>query len=489
MPATSAMQIGLAQPLASEPPAALGSRPRLPCRVPPLAAVYRAVFLLSMLVAPRPADAAVALSVELGFKRGMPVMDSNNFDKVGPYAHIHPVPGSRGKHGSPAARPGAVHHVVEEDNAWGDLEMEEDEERDRGAGRFLAAAAWAGAAAQPVKGGSSGSSARAGVASKGVSGAGAAGGAMQRGSSRPGDDNIDGAQTPASLLPFKAHNRPVGASTLLVGSYTAGGRAGSVEGPTGRGHLESSQSEDSMWRDVSPPPHMRDVADEDTVRRHILAREADVIDVLQRPLTVGCAVTGVAHLRHRTLMLHVAVDEKHTWKAPLEPQDAEPGDVSVRKALIDLPYLAEGTHYLAVTCYLPGFARALATVGARHQDALKDWLVLGIVGLRFTLSCWQSKDSINQELVDVTEIRNANSASSARPADCDKTQGASEVPTKLTGPYAPPCAVCRMTIHAAGHICLRDEEEEALKIEGDLMPSYLANKLALQSPTGWARKS
>jgi hypothetical protein len=45
-----------------------------------------------------------------------------------------------------------------------------------------------------------------------------------------------------------------------------------------------------------------------------------------------------------------------------------------------------------------------------------------------------------------------------------------------------------MTIHAAGHICLRQEEEEALKISAELMPSYLANKLRLESPSGWVRK-
>jgi len=75
-------------------------------------------------------------------------------------------------------------------------------------------------------------------------------------------------------------------------------------------------------------------------------------------------------------MLHVALDEKHTWKVSLLPevslpprlppgsrpflslfspppvllphnfprllslQDAEPGDLSTRKALIDLPYVA-----------------------------------------------------------------------------------------------------------------------------------------------------
>ena len=45
-----------------------------------------------------------------------------------------------------------------------------------------------------------------------------------------------------------------------------------------------------------------------------------------------------------------------------------------------------------------------------------------------------------------------------------------------------------MTIHAAGHLCLRDEEEKALEIAADMMPSYLANKLSMPSPTGWARK-
>ena len=198
------------------------------------------------------------------------------------------------------------------------------------------------------------------------------------------------------MRPFKPHSTPVGTSSLLIGHYTAGGRAGSIEGPTARGHLESSQSDDSMWRDVSPPPEMLDEWDEGAARRHMYAMGADNLDVLPRPITLGCLVTGVAHLRHRTIMLHIAVNEKHTWKASLEPDDAEPGDASTRKALVDLPHLPDGMHYVAVTSYLPQVGRALATVGARSQDAVKDWFVLGIVGLRFTLSSWQCKDAINQ---------------------------------------------------------------------------------------------
>ena len=46
-------------------------------------------------------------------------------------------------------------------------------------------------------------------------------------------------------------------------------------------------------------------------------------------------------------------------------QDAEEGG-SVRKALIDLPALPDGIHYLAVTAYLPGFVRAAADL--RYAD-------------------------------------------------------------------------------------------------------------------------
>lgn len=142
-----------------------------------------------------------------------------------------------------------------------------------------------------------------------------------------------GGRTPWYMQPFKAHRQPVGASQLLFGPFTHGGRAGTIQGPTARGHLESSQSEDSMERGLSPPPQGGS--------RTVRAMDEEV-DVLPRPLTLGVAVTGIAHLAHRTLMLHVALDEKHTWKASLLPEDAEPGDLSKRLALIDLPYLTSG---------------------------------------------------------------------------------------------------------------------------------------------------
>ena len=131
---------------------------------------------------------------------------------------------------------------------------------------------------------------------------------------------------------FKDHRRPVGASNLLVGPFIANARAGTLQGPTALGHMESSCSEDSMYRDLSPPPTHNapggvgvGVQEEEVVRRRgagALANALDVdeIDVLPRALTVGCMVSHVAHLRDRSIMLHVALDEKHTWKAELGPE-------------------------------------------------------------------------------------------------------------------------------------------------------------------------
>ena len=65
---------------------------------------------------------------------------------------------------------------------------------------------------------------------------------------------LNGGRTAVMMRPFKAHRQPAGVSPLLVGHFTAGGRAGSIEGPTARGHWHSSESEDSLFRDVDAVP-------------------------------------------------------------------------------------------------------------------------------------------------------------------------------------------------------------------------------------------
>ena len=75
-----------------------------------------------------------------------------------------------------------------------------------------------------------------------------------KGAGAAGGKELNGGRTAVMMQPFKAHRQPVGVSPLLVGHFTAGGRAGSIEGPTARGHLHSSESEDSLFRDVDAVP-------------------------------------------------------------------------------------------------------------------------------------------------------------------------------------------------------------------------------------------
>jgi len=232
-------------------------------------------------------------------------------------------------------------------------------------------------------------------------------------------------------------------------------------------------------------------------RKSVMAGDLDYINVLPRPMTLGCALTGIAHLRHRDIMLHVALDEKQTWKVTLLPEDAEADDASIRKALIDLPYQIDGTHYVAVTAYLPNYERATAKLsfdgaaglGVYRDETKKDWLVLAIVGIKFSISQWERKDAINQQITNVVELQNSNSACSTKYGNGDDAAGATYASAAARSAYAAPCAVCRMTIHAAGFICLRADEEAALEIQKTLMPSYLANKLRLESPSGWVRNA
>jgi hypothetical protein len=320
--------------------------------------------------------ALVQLDLEIGFKRGMPVMDSHNFHqtfrKLGPHERkmsggaggerqisgASPVGGSsaggggggaggRGTRGRGREERGGGEEgkgsvgVVEETKTWHAMEHAERVQEWLRAGEPLPAqwdnpstqsVACGGGGARGGGGGGGGGGGRHGGAGGGGGGGGGASVRLgEAGGVKWSGGGVE--RTPWHMQPFKAHRQPVGASQLLFGPFTHGGRAGTIQGPTARGHLESSQSEDSMERGLSPPPQYGS--------RTVRAMEEEV-DVLPRPLTLGVAVTGIAHLAHRTLMLHVALDEKHTWKAPLLPEDAEPGDVSKRMALIDLPYLTSG---------------------------------------------------------------------------------------------------------------------------------------------------
>ena len=74
------------------------------------------------------------------------------------------------------------------------------------------------------------------------------------------------------------------------------------------------------------------------------------------------------------MLLHVALDERQTWKVELEPEDTDNTDGSQRSALIDLPDLYSGTHYVCVTAYLPSFVRAAAALSPPSPEAGKDYM-------------------------------------------------------------------------------------------------------------------
>ena len=68
----------------------------------------------------------------------------------------------------------------------------------------------------------------------------------------------------------------------------------------------------------------------------------------------------------------MALDERQTWKVELKAGDADKTDGSQRSALIDLPDLYSGTHYVCVTAYLPSFVRAAAALSPPSPEAGKD---------------------------------------------------------------------------------------------------------------------
>jgi hypothetical protein len=118
----------------------------------------------------------------------------------------------------------------------------------------------------------------------------------------------------------------------------------------------------------------------------------------RRPVTIGLIVSNVGHLSEHTLILRLTLNEFHRWEirtfSSSAARNGEPERsnftaglcgsqskacrhpiqsrlVSFRnrmllarilietgQALIELPCLPEGTHYIAAACFLPGFVTA-----------------------------------------------------------------------------------------------------------------------------------
>ena len=169
---------------------------------------------------------------------------------------------------------------------------------------------------------------------------------------------------------------------------------------------------------------------------------------------VGCLFTNVGHIEG-DLLLRVVINEICEWEMPF-PRDDEAcfqGDFAVRKALIDLPKLPDGTHYICVSCIVPSFK----TPGMPPKD-----VVIAAQGAYFTLLRYRIKSEIKSEVLDFKICHSSNTTA--------------------------PCLVCGRTIHNGGKLCSSADEEAAASKRHRRLPTYYGNKMNAEPGAGWYRQ-